>query len=507
MAKLPELDYFMEKQTAQQALQNFNIYLQGVFKEYKKVWGMYLNVVKEHQQVNSKLLHEKKIEIINQDDRNNRSSDSLYFEEAHTTNSIDLMEDSQQQCTSNLISSNESSENISEIINSPVCSKSDSNFKSNSFNKSFCIASSSMNESVITKDNLNIDNEQEISNDTSYAFAKSPTSNVAPIFLYSTPIRNKKTIVKKKQNVKKNTKSKKLSPLNNLRKRNNLSAIRREKALNKTPFKIINNMNLRPSNNSNNSNNGNSNNNLSTIQYNIEVTQTPRSKNYKQTKLVFNKTAEKVESSNNARSNNNLVLTKTNKSANNQEKVLRQSTLTDMINLKEKEINNVCINNIYTQSESCNNTVESTEIKNETIYHQECENSLERNDPLNISDKSGSNFPPEYENNISLDKSFDINFNSDNSSSSWEKLSNKPESKNQLTKKKKIIHLLRARENVIDILDLDESIEESIESSKNGNYKQYRKCRKENYINNQIKKEAKMDVCTVMSPDNSSSTN
>lgn len=503
MAKLPELDYFIEKEAARAAVKNFNIYLQGAFKEYKKIWGMYLNVVNKHQKVNSKSLHEEKTRMISQDDRINRSSDSLYLEELHTTNSIDLMEDSQEQCTSDLISNNESLTNLNEMLNSPIFSRSDSNSKSNSFNKNVS-SMISTNESTSPANNLSIDTE-EISKETSYVFANSPTRNVSSVLLCSTPIRNKKVTIRKKQNVKKNVQSK--TPLNNLRKRNNLSIIRREKALNKTPLKIINNVNLIPNNNSQ----INQNNNLNTIRYNIEVTQTPRSKKFKQTKLVFHKTMETMESSCNRRSNNTPVLTKSNKSTHNHEKVLRQSTLTDMIGSKKKE-NNLRFNNIYSQSERCNDTVESTKIKNELMCHQECEmiNSMETNDPLNISNKSDSTFSPEYENNISLDKSFDTSSNFEKSSSSSEKLTNQPESTNQLTKQEKIIHLLGAKENVINI-DLDEPIEKSIESSTDGSYKKCKRHREDECwhynSNNPIKKEAtSMDFCTVMLPDNYSNT-
>ncbi|XP_043490207.1 beclin-1-like protein A isoform X1 [Polistes fuscatus] len=434
------------------------------------------------------------------------SSDSLSFEELHTTNSVDLMEDSQEQCTSDLISNNESLTNLNEMLNSPIFLRSDSNSKSNSFNKNV-FSMISTNESTSPVNNLSIDNGQNISNETSCAFANSPTSNVSSVLLCSTPIRNKKVPIRKKRNVKKNGQSK--TPLNNLRKRNNLSIIRREKALKKTPLKIINNMNLIPNNNSQ----INQNNNLDTIRYNIEVTETPRSKKFKQTKLVFHKTVESMESSYNRRSNNTPVLTKSNKSPRNQEKVLRQSTLTDMIGSKKKE-NSLHFNNIYNQSERCNDTVKSTEIKNELMCHQECEpiNSMETNDPLNISNKSDSTFFPEFENNISLNKSLDTSFNFERSSSSSEKLTNEPdESTDQLTKKKKIIHLLRAKENVINIIDIDEPTEKSIESSTNGSYKKSKRHREEECwhynSNNPIKKEATpMDFCTVMLPDNYSNT-
>ncbi|KAI4490075.1 hypothetical protein M0804_004257 [Polistes exclamans] len=499
MARLPELDYLIEKEAARAAVKNFNVYLQGAFKEYKKIWGMYLNVVNKHQKVNSKSLHEEKTRVISQDDKINRSSDSLYFEELHTTNSVDLMEDSQEQCTSDLISNNESLTNLNEMLNSPIFLRSDSNSKSNSFNKNVS-SMISTNESTSPVNNLSLDNEQKMSNETSYAFANSPTTNVSSVLLCSTPIRNKKVTIRKKKNVKKNGQSK--TPLNNLRKRNNLSIIRREKASNKTPLKIINNMNLIPNNNSQ----INQNNSLNTIQYNIEVTQTPRSKKFKQTKLVFHKTMETMESSYNRRLNNTPVLTKSNKSPRNQEKVLRQSTLTDMIGSKRKE-NNLHFNNIYSQSERCNDTVKSTEIKNELMCHQECET----NDPLNISNKSDSSFLSEYE-NISLDESLDTSFNFEKSSSSSEKLTNQPdESMDQLTKKEKINHLLGVKENIINIIDLDEPTETSIESSTDGSYKKCKRLREEECCqydsNNPIKKEATpMDFCTVMLPDNYSNT-
>ncbi|XP_015173894.1 PREDICTED: putative uncharacterized protein DDB_G0282133 [Polistes dominula] len=491
MAKLPELDYFLEKEAAEAAVKSFKIHLQGTLKEYTKIWGMYLKVVNKLQEVNSKSSHKEKTRVINQDDRINRSSDSLDLEELNTTNSNDLIEVNQEQCTSDVISNHESLTNLNTIINSPIFSRNDSNSKSNSFNKSVSSIISN-NESTSPINNLSIDNEQEISNETSYSFAKSPTRNVSSVLLCSTPIRHKKVTIRKRQNVNKNGQSK--TPLNNLRKRDNLSTIRKEKALNKTPFKLISNVNINSQINRNN--------NLNT-RYNIEVTQTPKSKKFKQTKLAFHKTMDMTNLD--KRSNNSPVLTKSNKSTNNHEKVLRQSTLTDMISSKKKE-NNLSFNSIYNQRERCNDTVESTKIKNEK--GQELINSLETNDdPLNINDKSDSSFLPEYENNISLDDNFDASFNFDKRSLSSEILTNnEPESTNQFTKKRKS---LGTKEN-INFIDLDELTEESLESSASGSYKKckgYKEKERHYNSNNPIKKEVtSMDFCTVMLSDNYSST-
>lgn len=496
MASLPPLNYFMEKEAAKVATKRFNLILQEALQEYTKIWGTYLDFVKQYQEANSRSSSEEKTRMEREKDENNKSSGSMYSEEPHTTDSVHSMENTSQQCTLDLHSSMESLidknifENVRTTPESPIFSRNKSHSRNIISNRNICMDISS--ESTSTINNSRNDNEQEMSNKTNSVVTKDSTSNVHSIFLYRTPSRNKKCNTSKTKNVKKNAQSKTATPLNNLKTRNNLRSIRKGKVLSKTPLQVINNMSLTPKNNSQIDKSDNT--KLNTIPYKIQVTLTPSSKKFKQTKLVFHKTKKTMELSNSL------------KSVPNQEKITKQSTLTDIMDTKKKETDNEHVDNICHQTEKSENRIESAQIKNELIYQQEYEinNPMEANDPLNISNESTSTFFSEYENNINLDQNVD----------SIEKTflhSAKVESEytNQHIKKKQA-KILKTKENVINIIDLDEVAEKRIELSNN---RSCRKCGQHGekqcwHIRNiPYKRETiPMDFCISMSPDSPSST-
>ncbi|XP_047347020.1 asparagine-rich protein-like isoform X2 [Vespa velutina] len=473
-------------------------------QEYKKIWTTYLDFVRQYQEGDSKSLSEEKTQIGKKIDENNKSSGSMYSEEPNSTYSI---ENTQQQSTLDVHSSMESLfdknifENISSMPESPIFFRNKSNFKNINSNRNICMDSSS--ESISTINNLRNDNKQEMSDKTNSAVTEDSTSNVPSLFLCSTPTRNKKCNISKTKNVKRNTQSKTATPLNNLKIRNNLRTIRKEKALNKTPLQVINNMSLTPKNNSRIDK---SNIKLNTIPYNIQVTSTPNSKKLKQTKLVFHKTKKTMELSNNLKSTGTPVLTKTDKSVFNQETISKQSILTNIISTKKKGIDDEHIDNICNQTEKTESIIESAQIKNELIYQQEYEinNQMEINDPLNISNESLSTFFLEYENNINLDQ------NVNNCSIDKTFLpSAKSETKSQHIKKKQT-KILKTKENVINIIDLDEAAEKRIKLSKNRSCReceQYGEKQCYHFRNIPYKRETTpMDFCISMSPDSPSST-
>lgn len=502
MASLPPLNYFMEKEAANVATKRFNLILQEALQEYTKIWGTYLDFVKQYQEANSRSLPEEKTRVEREKDEN-KSSGSMYSEEPHTTDSAHSMENTSQQCTLDLNSSMESLidknifENVRTTPESPIFCRNKSNSRNIISSRNICMDISS--ESASTINNSRNDNEQEMSDKTNSdktnsVVTKDSTSNVHSIFLYRTPTRNKKCNMSKTKNVKKNAQSKTATPLNNLKTRNNLRSIRKEKALTKTPLQVINNVSLTPKNNSqiDKSNNTKSN----TIPYKIQVTLTPSSKKFKQTKLVFHKTKKTMELSNNL------------KSVPNQEKITKQSTLTDIMGTKKKETDNERVDNICNQIEKSENTIESTQIKNELIYQQEYEinNPMEANDPLNISNESTSTFFSEYENNINLDQNID---SIEKTFVHSAKVKTEPKYTNQHIKKKQA-KILKTKENVINIIDLDEAAEKRIVLSNN---RSCRECEQHGekqcwHIRNiPYKRETTpMDFCISMSPDSPSST-
>ncbi|KAF7404880.1 hypothetical protein HZH66_003786 [Vespula vulgaris] len=493
MANLPPLNYFMEKEAADVAIKHFNLILQEALKEYKNVWARYLNFVNQYQEDNSRSLSEEKTRIERQKDENNKSSRSIYLEEPHTTNSASSIENTLQECTldfhSNIESLNDKNtfEDVSPIPESPIFYKNNSNFRNINSNRNIFMDNSS--EDTCTINNLRNDNKWEISDKTNSTVTKDSTSNVPSIFLCSTSTKGTKW--NKTKNGKKNSQSKTVTPLNNLRIRNNLRTIKKEKAM-KTPLQVINNVNLTPKNNSliDKSNNTK----LNTIPYDIQVTLAPNNKKFKQTKLVFHKIKKTMELSNNLKSTDTPTLTKT-----------------DITGTEKKETNNEHDDNTCNQTEKVENAIENIQIKNELIYHQEYEinDSMEANDSLNNSNESTSTFFSEYENNINLDQTID-SCNIDRTSSPLARLETESKYKNQNMKKRQT-KILKTKENVIRIIDLDEPEEKRIELSKNrscSECKQYGKKQCWHYRDIPYKRETTpIDVvCISISPDSPSST-
>ncbi|KAL2716116.1 hypothetical protein V1478_013792 [Vespula squamosa] len=506
MASLPPLNYFMEKEAADVAIKHFNFILQEALKEYTKVWTRYLNFVNKYQKIDSRSLSEEKIQTERQKDENNESSESIYFEEPHTTNSAYSMENILQKCTldlhSNIESLNDKNifENVSSIPQSPIFYRNNLNSRNINPNRNIYMDSSSESTSGIN--NLRDNNEQEISDKTNSAVTKDSTSNVPSIFLFNSPTRSTKRNISKTKNIKKNVKSS-----NNLKIKNNLRTIRKEKASNKTPLQVMNNVSLTPKNNSQIDKSNNT--KLNTIRYNIEVTQTPSSKKFKQTKLVFHKTKKTMELSNNGKSTDTTVLTKFDKSTSNQDKISKQNTLFDIISTKKEERNNEHVDdNTYNQTEKIKIAIESTQIKNELIYQQEHQinNSMEANDPLNISNETTSTFFSEYENNINFDRNID-SCSIDRTSLLSARFETESKYTNENMKKRQT-EMLEKKEN-IKIIDPDEAAEKRIELSKNRSYrecKQYGKKQCWDYRNIPCKKEnTPMDIVCI-SPDSPSST-
>ncbi|XP_043664634.1 probable serine/threonine-protein kinase DDB_G0288147 [Vespula pensylvanica] len=374
MAKLPPLNYFMEKEAADVAIKHFNLILQEALKEYTNVWARYLNFVNQYQEDNSRSLSEEKTRIERQKDENNKSSRSIYLEEPHTTNSAYSIENTLQGCTLDFDSNIESLNDKNTFQNvSPIPERNNSNFRNINSNRNIFMDNSS--EDTCTINNLRNDNEQGISDKTNSTVTKDSTSNVPSIFLCST-----------------STKGTKWNKTKN------------EKAM-KTPLQVINNVNLTPKNNTliDKSNNTK----LNTIPYDIQVTLTPSNKKFKQTKLVFHKIKKTMELSNNLKSTDTPTLTKT-----------------DITGTEKKKTNNEHDDNTYNQTEKVENAIE------------------------------------QYENNINLDQTID-SCNIDRTSSPLARFETESKYKNQNMKKRQT-KMLKTKENVIKIIDLDEPEEKRI---------------------------------------------
>lgn len=415
MSIIPPLNYFMEKEAARVAAKNFSLTLQEAFKEYKKIWNMYLDLVKKCEDDTPRSLSSSKTKVAGQKNGNSKRTRGTYINEEDMTNSAHSLEDTLLQFPADLHSSMEESneENLIEktkrdaMSRSPVFIRNNSNSRNSLLKEINSAKSPSTNMTMAN--NINNNKEQENIGHSHGTISTSSTTNItSPLLLCSTPVKNKKWSKSKKQTVKKSKRSKLTTPSSTPKKRNNLVNIRK-KQTNKVPLKIINNVNLIPKKNVSQADKNNSN-----RSNNMLVTSSPSSRKFKQTKLIFNKTNETMELSNDCRSPNTSQ-TITNKSASSQEKNLRQGTLTDSMNLSQKRTNDEHNGNNYKQIEvnenrTVNNFVHictNSGVKDELILLQENDqiDSTEESNPINISNESDMTFFSDYENDRNLNKS------------------------------------------------------------------------------------------------------
>ncbi|KAK2586167.1 hypothetical protein KPH14_001434 [Odynerus spinipes] len=424
---------------------------------------MYLDLVKKCEDANSKSNTGDKTEVIGQKDGNYKRRERIYIDDQDTTNSLHSMEDILPQCTLDFHCSLEESNegNISEktrkdaVAGSPVFHRNNPNSKSSIVKGSNSLSSPS--RSMIVDNNLNNYNEQENSDQIHSAISTSSTTNISSAILCSTPIKSKKWSRSKKQNVKKSVRSKIAMPLSSPKKKNNLISVRKQN-MNKVPLQIINNMCSIPKNTYQMEK---SNRNTA---YNIQVTMSPSSRKLKQTKLVFHKTKKTMELSNNLKSTNISQATKTNKSISDQDKIFKQSTLTNTVNL-EKRTNDRHIENTYNRVKVNESTTENNfvnvhthaQIKDEEILQQDYEeiNPTEVNDPLNTSNESDSTFCSEGEYNSNLNETCGRSFDSGRIHISPNK--NESDSTNEPFKKGHI-KTLETDKNNVEIFDVEETI-------------------------------------------------